>query len=692
MRQRVNRRLNALWEWFISTDPGLIRLRMATWAVLTAGISYLVLSYLSALIHQPSALNLLGVIVGVSAIAVNDPDLPDQRISTMLIPLPALVAVALGVPVSPNPAIKELVLLAVIFTAVRLRQFRARGAVIGLVLFITYLFAVNLSLQVNQLPWAAMTILIGTLVAFLVRFVILPGHPVPIFRQKVRALQASINALLDELINLLQNPEREHGYPQTLSKQLYKISDLAIDLENLLGPRTDITAAEDPVEVWRSNLLEVEMSLETLVDSSLHIVQEKLASPENLAGLADFFRSLQASVQSKISEQPLQADMLKVHRPKPDSSTLDTALNHMEWAARSIIERGPWQTPEEMEGHLKTTNIVSPHQPAAQTSADNLKLAIQATSAGGLAMIVGVLISGTRWYWAVVAAFVLFVRASSIEETISRAWHRVAGTLVGVLVGIFLVQFVIHDARLEVFLLFAGFFTAYFLVTLTYTGFVFVLTVVLAILYRLLGNFAPGLLVLRLEETLAGASIGVLVALFVFPKYSSRKNRENITDFMQKINQALEPVLPNVERAESFDELRHTLREIDQQLKILRGAQSSLGGRVLSHSSPATRERIRKLSLLGIAIRHYLLANRLSQSDSQFQQQTSTIERSLAQNAMLIANAVEAQTSPIIPPTENPLLQSRLASSQVAYTPEQSTALQWLARINQLQSDIAESL
>jgi uncharacterized membrane protein YgaE (UPF0421/DUF939 family) len=692
MLQRANQNLCNIWNWFISTDPGLIRLRMATWAVLTAGISYLILSYVSELMNQPPAVSLLGVIVGVSAIAVNDPDVPDQRITTLLIPLPALMAVVLGELASPIPLIRELVLLGVIFAAVRMRQFGARGTVLGLVIFMTYLFSFNLGLQANQLPWAVTAILLGTLTAFLVRFVILPGRPAVIFHQSVRAFQASINTLLAELIDLLQNLQRQDEYCQILRRQLYKIGDLAIDLENLLGPRQDIAAAEDLVEVWRTDLLEVEMALETLVDVTGQIVQEKSISPEKLAGLANLFRILQASVQSNTPEQPLQADILQTYHLKPDGSALNLAFSRMEWAAQTLIEHDVWQIPMEVEEHLNTSNLVSPHPPASQASADNLKLAVQATLAVGIAILVGVLISGTRWYWAVIASFVLFVRASTIEETFSRAWQRVAGTLVGVVVGIFLVQVIIDDPRLEVILLLAGFFTAYFLATLTYTGFVFVLTVVLAILYRLLGTFQPGLLVVRLEETLAGAAVGFLVALFIFPKFSSTKNQENMTKVLQKISQAFEPMIPDTERAELFDQLRSTVREIDQQLILLRCGLSSLGGRFLSLSSPTTRERVHKLSLLGIAIRHYLVASRLSQPDSQFQQQTSLIERSLAENAMLIANALEDQTSPTIQPPENLLMQDLPARAATAYTPEQGAALQWLARISQLQSEIAQDL
>jgi hypothetical protein len=115
--------------------------------------------------------------------------------------------------------------------------------------------------------------------------------------------------LLETLISLVLNPQRQERYGPILGKQLYKIGELAIELEYLLGPAADRAAIEDPVEVWHANLLEVEMALETLVDVTGLIVGGKLIATEKLPGLAPLLRVLHAAVQSKTPEQPLQADI-----------------------------------------------------------------------------------------------------------------------------------------------------------------------------------------------------------------------------------------------------------------------------------------------------------------------------------------------------------------------------------------------
>ena len=80
--------------------------------------------------------------------------------------------------------------------------------------------------------------------------------------------------------------------------------------------------------------------------------------------------------------------------------------------------------------------------PASAASGETLhpatRQAIQATVAGGLAILAGYAVSSTRWFWAVIASFVIFNRATTRGDILMRAWHRILGTVIGVLAGILL--------------------------------------------------------------------------------------------------------------------------------------------------------------------------------------------------------------------------------------------------------------
>ncbi len=63
------------------------------------------------------------------------------------------------------------------------------------------------------------------------------------------------------------------------------------------------------------------------------------------------------------------------------------------------------------------------------------RIAIQMGIAVGAAIIVGDALSGRRFYWAVIAAFITFMGANTAGEQLRKSVFRVAGTVVGVIVG-----------------------------------------------------------------------------------------------------------------------------------------------------------------------------------------------------------------------------------------------------------------
>ena len=70
------------------------------------------------------------------------------------------------------------------------------------------------------------------------------------------------------------------------------------------------------------------------------------------------------------------------------------------------------------------------------------RIAIQMGIAVGGAIIVGDAISGRRFYWAVIAAFITFMGANTAGEQLRKSVFRVAGTVVGVIVGAVLAHLV----------------------------------------------------------------------------------------------------------------------------------------------------------------------------------------------------------------------------------------------------------
>ncbi|WBO67947.1 FUSC family protein [Streptomyces camelliae] len=143
--------------------------------------------------------------------------------------------------------------------------------------------------------------------------------------------------------------------------------------------------------------------------------------------------------------------------------------------------------------------------------------AVQATAGAGFALVVGQLVSGQRWYWAVGATWWVFVNTASRGETLVRGFRRVLGTLIGIGLG-FLVAVPVHGAPVPTAVLVTvAVFGIFYTAAVSYTWMMLWVTVLAESLYGLLGVLSPGLLGLRLVETGVGALGAALAVLFVLP-------------------------------------------------------------------------------------------------------------------------------------------------------------------------------
>ena len=174
----------------------------------------------------------------------------------------------------------------------------------------------------------------------------------------------------------------------------------------------------------------------------------------------------------------------------------------------------PDQTePDQAEAHYAG----SPEEAARPGLALTTRQAVQVGVATGLAIIGGELLSPSRWYWAVIAAFVVFAGTSSRGDVLTRGVDRVLGTIGGVVAGMAL-AFVVDGAVVPTLvLLLLCLFLAIYTVRISPGLMAFWITAVLALLYGLIGQFSVETLVLRVEETAVGAALGMLAGFLILP-------------------------------------------------------------------------------------------------------------------------------------------------------------------------------
>ena len=133
---------------------------------------------------------------------------------------------------------------------------------------------------------------------------------------------------------------------------------------------------------------------------------------------------------------------------------------------------------------------------------------MQTAVATALAIAAGDLVSPNRWYWAAFAAFVMFQGTRSRGESIAKGAQFVIGTLGGVVFGMLRRPPLLSGHEiLTMAAIVAAVFLAFQANVAAYGRMVFWITVILGLLFGMLGFFAPELLLLRLEETAVGCCV-----------------------------------------------------------------------------------------------------------------------------------------------------------------------------------------
>ncbi|WP_157993031.1 FUSC family protein [Leucobacter luti] len=214
------------------------------------------------------------------------------------------------------------------------------------------------------------------------------------------------------------------------------------------------------------------------------------------------------------------------------------------------------------------------------------RLAVQAMIAATLASVVGEALSASRWYWAVMTAFVIFIGVGTRGSILTRAVRRVTGTFGGIALGVLAVA-VGGDspAALSIIALIAVFGVLYF-GPLNYVYVALWLTTMLVAIYRMLGTLSPELLELRAGETLIGAVVGVLCAYLVL----SASSRPQLTARVNAYFDALDALLRAVSEALSAPSGR---RLLGSALKALEDRQAELDDAVAGVSTALALERTR---------------------------------------------------------------------------------------------------
>ncbi len=563
-----------LRDALVASDPGLLRLRLAGTATASMVTSLGVMTGIGRLTGQPVTAVLLGVIVSmVAAISVNDPEPGAQRLTTVLLPVPAAAAVSLGTLLTGHRIVADVVFVTIMVAAVYVRRFGPRATALGQIGFMSYFFTQFLGAQVEQLPWLVLALVVGTACTLVLRGVVFAERPERTLRRTVAAFRARAAAVVDGAHDAVAAGRLPTPGGRPLRLRLARLNETALLVADILE-RTDAEQAWPgvPNRTLALRIFDAELTVERLVGAAEQLVcaEHPVALDERavlVAALAQLRNQLGVAevpdpLAGRDGDSPSRRLAAAIHRAS--LAMCDTG-SHGATELAAIEERGS-------DGDPDSDAAVEPGlRPSTRQ-------AIQVGMATSLAIVAGEFISPSRWYWAVITAFIVFTNTTSRGEILSRGWQRVVGTLAGVVAGIGVAVAVGGNTIASLVTLFCCVFLGFYLMRVSQGLFMFWLTAVLALLYGLLGKFSIEVLVLRLEETAAGAVIGIAVASLVLPSSTRATVSGHVTEFLSGLDELLDAAVRDLVGLgdAGAERLLARARKLDQTLRTLRAAARPL--------------------------------------------------------------------------------------------------------------------
>ena len=505
---------------------------------------------------------LLGAIIGMlSSFGVMDPAARGQLVSMLFLPVVMVPALALGVALGSHRVLALVSLAVVLAVGTYLRRFGPRGFIAGMLLFMGDFFGFFLhnAVTTGDLGWLAAEIGVGLLVAIVIRFALFYPRQRKELDRTQRSYLARARKVAALALELFDDPGHTERDARRLHHQLVRLNEAALMIDAQLGDPNAVASGSSG-QLLHQRLFDAELAVTNVARFSEAMSRFDLPAGQRAEirlALLDIIRedargarTHAANLIGLLAEDVPSGEYgpVVVLPRRFAASVMALADAMTDWISLGATEEGKGSFRPSVNlfgGWLPGSTQVSATASAEPGTrrGDRIHLqpytrtAIQMGIAVGAAIVLGDLLSGQRFYWAVIAAFITFMGANNTGEQVLKALFRVAGTVAGLGVGLLLANVIGDNTALSLTVILVALFLGFYLMRINYAFMVVGITVMVSQLYVQLGEFSDSLLLLRLEETALGSAVAVAVVVLVLPLRTRRVLRIALRDHIQAVGQ-----------------------------------------------------------------------------------------------------------------------------------------------------------
>jgi hypothetical protein len=595
---RASAAVHRIRDKAMSSDPGLSRLWSAVSAAVAMSTGLAVEYVFATLTGAGPQATLVAVLLGAITAMMGSMALsgtagwPKVR-TAALFPVAMGLGMTVGIAVSPHTDLMLAVFVVVMFAAVFVRRFGIPFFFYGFMVWMGYFFAAFLHATLAGLPAMLLAVIIASAWVLLLSLTVLRGNPARTLARTRRAFGARARAVARLCADLLDDGPDERLVRRIHAAQA-RLAESALMIEAWSAEVPVLTGAVPAASIRRTTM-DAQLAIDLLVTACT-----QLGADPRAARMLDFF------ARNDYAAAGRAADALRARAGTAPVRLVAVAITDYLEVVRRADRDGLTGTGDfepavtiamgALPGSVAAAGDVEPRG-GAWNPLRRLDLttrqAVQVAVAGGLAIVLGRLLSEQRYYWAVIAAFVAFTGTATRSEVFLKSVNRVVGTLAGLGAGIALAHLTAGHPAAVLAVIVGSMFCGFYLQRLSYAYMIFFVTIMVSQLYSVLNEFSPGLLVLRLEETAIGAAVGVGVGLVLTPLSTRDTVRTAERALARTLGELLDAAADRIEGHSGVPDPDARVRVLDNDLRQLRLVAAPLVAAVpWGGGSRTTRHRL----------------------------------------------------------------------------------------------------
>lgn len=479
-------------------DPGALRLLAALRATLAGVLTFLLVLLLGTIADLAVKDRILGFGVALFIAASVRDSTPRQRLITIVLaPLFAFVAIAVAALLFDQPVAAAALLPVIMFVVTYGATRGPRWSSLGIVTLIAYFMGLVTRDPPATLPMRLAVLALAAGDAALIRCLLLPERPRAELERLRRAIHGGIVRVLDRIAAAVAAGKWNRAAREALHQDVYRLAEVVMMAQARVAA---LAGGHD----W-THLLAIELAVERVA----RVAVQDLGPPADRDSLLAALTALRRDAELPATRS---------------SAGLAGALALLAHVMRDPPAQGPAPAPA----------------PPPASAVPGLRSAVQTAAATALAIVAGDAVSPNRWYWAAFAAFVMFQGTRSRGESIIKGTQFIIGTLAGVIFGVLLATLLSGHEIPTMVAIVAAVFLAFQANVAAYGAMVFWITVILGLLFGMLGYFPPELLLLRLKESAVGAACGALVASLTLARRAHSSVEDATRAFLQALRRSVD--------------------------------------------------------------------------------------------------------------------------------------------------------